>query len=706
MSVSQPVSSANVSNNTHGQPPVSKSPRAKGSLPFNGRENVFVPRSGALVGNNWIEFEQPAFQNSTNGQVPVNLSITDINACTNPAPGVYEFAPQTRTLQLTMEPHQHLALFENSATPMELTPDRHLPPPLVGPMTVPVGFKIPEFYYVVPDLEENPAVAPTRHLKCTGVPKDSSPSALKRYFEQYGELSALFVEKIFTHGMCYVSFFNLKAAVKCKRESEEIEKWSAVYCVHTTLKSVLHSQAAYPIMAECGIRLDVIGGGEVDNKAFMLVLQNIGEIRTMKSIEDKKLESFFIEFFDTRQSVAAFELLDNKVVDGFHVRVTWCQPEGLTWVHAHQMVEIHEDQNVCVVEAGSLELVNDPGRPPFDASIPFKNLKISELSVHDGQLAAGAFVTPPRNVQLATITPPDTNDKISFAPLGQSTNTELVLCNNDEDDECDVIVINKNILDIQSIVHGYDLRTTIMIRNIPNKLTQATVKAWLDQVSYRKYDFFYLRIDFKNHCNVGYCFVNFLSTKDIIDFVRQRIGMKWSQFQSEKIVEVAYANIQSKHALIEKFRNSSVMDQKYEFRPRAFHTTGELVGLDMEFPPPNNWAKKLRSVTAAEHSGLYNPRTRAETGLFTPRGNRGGRHIGPHKRHNGPRRQGGPVPHTATPPPDRPFVAVYPSPESPAGLAAGQRGRGVTGPPPGFGNFAAVNLMESNSDTIRGIWRK
>ena len=60
---------------------------------------------------------------------------------------------------------------------------------------------------------------------------------------------------------------------------------------------------------------------------------------------------------------------------------------------------------------------------------------------------------------------------------------------------------------------GMDARTTLMIRNIPNKYTQKILMQTIDgQGFYGKYDFFYLPIDFKNRCNVGYAFINMAST--------------------------------------------------------------------------------------------------------------------------------------------------------------------------------------------------
>jgi hypothetical protein len=36
------------------------------------------------------------------------------------------------------------------------------------------------------------------------------------------------------------------------------------------------------------------------------------------------------------------------------------------------------------------------------------------------------------------------------------------------------------------------------------------------------YDFFYLPIDFKNKCNVGYCFINFLEPKIMIRLIQYK----------------------------------------------------------------------------------------------------------------------------------------------------------------------------------------
>lgn len=82
-----------------------------------------------------------------------------------------------------------------------------------------------------------------------------------------------------------------------------------------------------------------------------------------------------------------------------------------------------------------------------------------------------------------------------------------------------------------------------MLRNIPNRVDQPSLKTLLDQTSRGKYDFMYLRIDFANNCNVGYAFINFVDPMDIVPFVTERAGKKWNLFQSDKVAEVSYASM-------------------------------------------------------------------------------------------------------------------------------------------------------------------
>ncbi|KAI9672434.1 MAG: hypothetical protein M1829_004513 [Trizodia sp. TS-e1964] len=167
---------------------------------------------------------------------------------------------------------------------------------------------------------------------------------------------------------------------------------------------------------------------------------------------------------------------------------------------------------------------------------------------------------------------------------------------------------NHNVVDLERIRRGLDVRTTVMLRNIPNKITQTMLKEIIDERNFAQYDFMYLRIDFANNCNVGYAFINFIDPIYIIGFVESRAGRRWNRFNSDKIAEVSYATIQGRDCLIQKFRNSSVLLENPSFRPKIFYTEGPLTGQEEEFPSPDNLSKMRRSIANAEHVGLYAPR--------------------------------------------------------------------------------------------------
>ncbi|CAN0915915.1 Protein MEI2-like 4 [Linum grandiflorum] len=158
-------------------------------------------------------------------------------------------------------------------------------------------------------------------------------------------------------------------------------------------------------------------------------------------------------------------------------------------------------------------------------------------------------------------------------------------------------------LDVERIARGEDSRTTLMIKNIPNKYTSKMLLAAIDEYCRGSYDFLYLPIDFKNKCNVGYAFINMTDPQQIIPFHKAFNGKKWEKFNSEKVASLAYARIQGKSALISHFQNSSLMNEDKRCRPILFHTEGPNAGDPEPFPMGTNIRSRMGRPRTNGHDG-------------------------------------------------------------------------------------------------------
>ncbi|RDB25017.1 hypothetical protein Hypma_007836 [Hypsizygus marmoreus] len=167
-------------------------------------------------------------------------------------------------------------------------------------------------------------------------------------------------------------------------------------------------------------------------------------------------------------------------------------------------------------------------------------------------------------------------------------------------------VKENNQVNLVKIEDGVDTRTTVMIKNIPNKMNDRDLTEYIGKVCPRRIDFLYLRMDFQNGCNVGYAFVNFITVQDLLHFARKKLGEKWNMFSSEKVLQMSYANYQGKEALVEKFKNSCIMDEREAWRPKIFYSEpGPEQGLPELFPAPTHLRRKERS--SFNRGALYVP---------------------------------------------------------------------------------------------------
>ena len=123
---------------------------------------------------------------------------------------------------------------------------------------------------------------------------------------------------------------------------------------------------------------------------------------------------------------------------------------------------------------------------------------------------------------------------------------------------------NDVIVDIKRVIYLEDKRTSIMIKNIPNKFTKDILLNIIDQNFSEAYDIFILPTDMGKNKNFGYAFINFISSYYIPNFYYMFNGKKWSNTNSEKVCQIAYSKIQGKSNLTLHYPSKSVFQNDVE----------------------------------------------------------------------------------------------------------------------------------------------
>ena len=160
----------------------------------------------------------------------------------------------------------------------------------------------------------------------------------------------------------------------------------------------------------------------------------------------------------------------------------------------------------------------------------------------------------------------DNSNKNNFIINDNYKNVNNII-NNDNNKICNNNVINilkKNQkpnsyeINIKKILTFEDKRTTLMIRNIPNKFTKDNFLYLFNKEFEGKFNCFLLPTDFNEKKNFGYCFINFLNPLDIIYFYYKFNGKNWPGTNSKKICEIIYSKIQGINKMIRHYPIKSI----------------------------------------------------------------------------------------------------------------------------------------------------
>lgn len=128
-------------------------------------------------------------------------------------------------------------------------------------------------------------------------------------------------------------------------------------------------------------------------------------------------------------------------------------------------------------------------------------------------------------------------------------------------------------VDLVHQVHEDRPKTTVMLRNIPNRYSQVTLLKEIDAQGFiDSYDFFYLPMDTKNRTNVGYDFINFLTAQDLERFMKRFAGYVFPHCPTPKAARVSLAHIQGFIENIRHFSNRAVSHSRNsQYRPIVIH---------------------------------------------------------------------------------------------------------------------------------------
>ena len=113
-------------------------------------------------------------------------------------------------------------------------------------------------------------------------------------------------------------------------------------------------------------------------------------------------------------------------------------------------------------------------------------------------------------------------------------------------------------IDIKKILSLEDRRTTLMIKNIPNKFKRDLLLKTIDENFKGAYDLFILPTDANGYKNYGYSFINFTSSYYIPYFYFLFDHTKWSSTNSQKICEITYSKIQGRSSLLSHYPNKII----------------------------------------------------------------------------------------------------------------------------------------------------
>ncbi|KAG9445526.1 hypothetical protein H6P81_011654 [Aristolochia fimbriata] len=511
-------------------------------------------------------------------------------------PGAEEFWPMTTTQTL----HNQFAL---------ANPQIYYPYPSSSLQVVPYYGA----YAPPPGAVARPCGAATRAVLLSSVPAHVSEGRLRRELEAFGAVRTVEAERLGSEGVAVVHFYDLRDAQTAVAEIQQqhmrqqsrlglqysllMRNWptptgatveeAAVVPAAIGGRGLVGGRAVWAQFAvQAAVGPDALNQGtivvfnldsEVSANDLKAIFEVYGPVKELRETPYKR-QHRFIEFFDVRDAARALSEMNGKEVFGKRLMIEFSRPGG----------QARRSLNAPQAPASSSPSSNKCFYNIHGSSSSIVAPSASSRRAHRGSLESALRLPRtlyPANKPINRFEERSSRKSRSFhssSAFSSSSSAQSKQSNRRSSKANKKRVDNNFIFMEQS--DPSDTRTTVMIKNIPNKYSQKLFLNMLDnhcihlneqiaegdEEPLSAYDFVYLPIDFNNKCNVGYGFVNLTSPQAAWRLYKTFHNQPWEVFNSRKICEVTYARLQGLETLKEHFRNSKFACDTDEYLPVVF----------------------------------------------------------------------------------------------------------------------------------------
>ncbi|XP_052184612.1 protein terminal ear1 [Diospyros lotus] len=491
-----------------------------------------------------------------------------------------------------------------------------------------------------------PCTTATRTLLLSSVPTDVSESEVRRELEVFGDVRAVQMERV-AGGLVTVHFYDLRHAQAAVLDirNQHMQQQSRLRKHFEALlarNSVFEPKSLVPPLPPPGpglvaghavwaqFTIPVMSGvpdglnqgtlvifnldSEVSTSTLKEIFEAFGPVKELRETPLKRHQRF-VEFYDVRDAAKALAEMNGKEIIGKRVVIEFSRPGG----HGRKFFKPAQNTTKHFSSAANCPARNSRRLPPPPFSVDSlpprcynsqtqsytkktsfyrgnPNVNGGNRSANGGDLVQSSMASLCVNANGAE------DQCCSKVPLKKNTKKGQNSCSGAEQQQQQQQQASKSnrplkgrqaknfdprfLINEDAIAESNckDSRTTVMIKNIPNKYSQKLLLNMLDnhcihcneQIAnaddqpLSSYDFVYLPIDFINKCNVGYGFVNMTSPQAAWRLYKAFHLQSWEVFNSKKICEVTYARLQGLEALKEHFKNSKFPCEAEEYLPVVF----------------------------------------------------------------------------------------------------------------------------------------